>query len=274
MTFFRNYFLVDFGHEIKVTADINSAEYLAAEGVLVPGEEPGTFKLSSPLVRWLILQRVIPIVFPFHPRKDIPYFKNSYDLDIFRVLKYAVQSFDKDIISHACTRSYKTAKVHVNSISNQHVPRESVYDSELLRILRNWLNPANMQITGQWHLISYKSNKRVRHRYSDIVIDSPSGQRIVLELIATANSADLDEHFDRAHKYAKLLSAEETWIIHFTCEDEYIKKPRWPSDNLLKNNNLNVAHFYHNTSFSIIDLIACWWDGRKNSKHIYRKSLG
>jgi hypothetical protein len=61
MTFFRNYFLADSEREIKVTADIDSAEYLAAEGVLVPGNEPGTFKHSSPLVRWLIIQRIIPI---------------------------------------------------------------------------------------------------------------------------------------------------------------------------------------------------------------------
>lgn len=49
VNFFRNHFLVDFGHEINVTTDINSAEYLAYEGVLVPGEHAGFFKLSSPL---------------------------------------------------------------------------------------------------------------------------------------------------------------------------------------------------------------------------------
>jgi hypothetical protein len=62
LNFFRKHFLVDFGHEVNVTTDINSAEYLASEGVLIPGERAGSFKLSSPLMRWLILQRVIPVV--------------------------------------------------------------------------------------------------------------------------------------------------------------------------------------------------------------------
>ncbi|CAI2198731.1 1885_t:CDS:1, partial [Funneliformis geosporum] len=39
---------------------------------------------------------------------------------------------------------------------------------------------------------------------------SPFGQRIVLKLIATENSANLDKYFDQALKYTKLLSAEET----------------------------------------------------------------
>ncbi|CAB4441728.1 unnamed protein product [Rhizophagus irregularis] len=42
-------------------------EYLADEGVLVRGEVVGSFKLSSPLVRRLILQHVIPAVFPSCP---------------------------------------------------------------------------------------------------------------------------------------------------------------------------------------------------------------
>jgi hypothetical protein len=66
VNFFRNHFLVDFGHEMKITTDIKSAEYLAYEGVLAPGEQAGLFKLSSPLVRWLVLQRVIPNVLYFH----------------------------------------------------------------------------------------------------------------------------------------------------------------------------------------------------------------
>ncbi len=82
-----------------------------------------------------------------------------------------------------------------------------------------------MQITDQWYFIFYKSNKKVWHRYSDIVIDLPSGQRIILELITITNNVDLDKHFDWTYKYAKLFFAKETWIIHFTCEDEYIKKP-------------------------------------------------
>jgi hypothetical protein len=268
MNFFRNHFLVDFGHETDVTADINSAEYLAYEGVLVPGEQAGLYKLSSPLVRWLILQRVIPNVFPSRPREDIPFFKDSQDLDTLIALKLAVKSFDKDIISLACFRSFKTAKVWVNGKRNQHVPRESVYDAELCRILRNWLNDAKFKVTGQWHLIS---NGNKKHSYSDIVIDTPFGERIVLELLATADTNDLDEHFQRAPNYARLLSADETWIVHITCEDRYVERPHWPSNSQLKM-NLNVAHFYHDHLFTRINLIAGWWSDRNNKMSTYKYS--
>src|SRR2546423_237112 len=143
LNFFRDHFLVDFGHEINVTTDIDNAEYLASEGVLVPGEVAGSFRLSSPLVRWLILQRVIPIVFPSCPKQEIPCYRDSTDLDTLYALKLAVQSFDKNIIGLARFRSFKTAKVRVNGKLNQPVPRESVYDAELYRILRNWLGVAN-----------------------------------------------------------------------------------------------------------------------------------
>jgi hypothetical protein len=61
-------------------------------------------------------------------------------------------------------------------------------------------------------------NKRNKLLYSDIVITADH-QRIVLELLATATKNDLDEHFERVLKYAELLSADNIWIVHFTCED-------------------------------------------------------
>ncbi|RIA82228.1 hypothetical protein C1645_879297 [Glomus cerebriforme] len=271
LDFFRNYFLVDFGQEVKVTTEIDSAEYLASEGVLVPCGEAGVFKLSSPLVRWLILQRVIPVIFPSCPRIDIPFFKNSTELDTLLTLIPATKSFDKEIISFASVRSYKIAKVRVNGELNLPVPRESVYDAELCRVLRNWLCPSKFQITGQWHLVYNRGSKR-HHRYSDIVIDTPYHQKIVLELLATASKDDLTEHFQRSLEYAKLLSADETWIVHFTREDRYVEQPLWPSNSQLKT-NLYVVHFYHDYLFTRINLIAGYWSHRNNKMTTYKDSI-
>ncbi|GET57748.1 P-loop containing nucleoside triphosphate hydrolase protein [Rhizophagus irregularis DAOM 181602=DAOM 197198] len=171
------------------------AEYLADEGVLVRGEVVGSFKLSSPLVRWLILQHVIPAVFPSFPPFLRCYFSGSLS-------------------------SIQVVKLPVN-------------------------------LTGQ-----------CQHKYSN-VIDMPYGQRIVLELLATASNVDLNEYFQWALQYADLLSAHETWIVHITCEDRYINHPHWPSISQLKR-NLNVAHFYHDTLFSRIELIAGWWNFSKH----------
>ncbi|CAB5373336.1 unnamed protein product [Rhizophagus irregularis] len=76
--FFRDYFLLeDVEHEVKIV-DTDSADFLAAEGVLIPVTERAerAFRLSSPMVRNIVLQ------LPFCPQKDIPYKGNSRNLDI------------------------------------------------------------------------------------------------------------------------------------------------------------------------------------------------
>nr|CAG8507490.1 6128_t:CDS:2 [Entrophospora candida] len=269
MDFFRSNFLVDIGLEFKKVPNIDNielAEFLAAEGVLLPGRSPETFKISSPLVRWLILSRVIPKVYPSCPQVEIPFHSSSNTLDILEVLKQVVRIFDKKIIEVTSCHSFKMAHVFVEASKDRRVPRESVYDSELYRILSNWLSIKNFQITGQWHLIS-RTGGRNNHKYSDIIINSPDHPTVVLELLATAKQSELDEHFERALTYAKLLSAGETWVIHFSCEDKITENPYWPADRELKK-GLRVVHFWHDLYFTKIKMIACWWDVNNNTKHV------
>ena len=51
------------------------AFFLTTEGMLTPEEDAGTFKISLPLVHWMILQQIIPHVnvFPTLPQKEVPY---------------------------------------------------------------------------------------------------------------------------------------------------------------------------------------------------------
>ncbi|CAG8729299.1 18128_t:CDS:2, partial [Dentiscutata erythropus] len=59
-----------------------------------------------------------------------------------------------------------------------------------------------------------------------------------LELVATSRKQELDEHYNRAMKYAKLLNTSEVWFVHFTCEDNATKNPHWPAIRLLKEDAL------------------------------------
>src|SRR5581483_6233573 len=81
-----------------------------------------------------------------------------------------------------------------------------------------------------------------KHMYSDIVITT-TFQRTVIELLATATEKDLNEHFKRVLEYAEILSANDIWVVHFTCEDRYAthEKLHWPSDD-----RINVIHCFHN----------------------------
>ncbi|CAI2201064.1 18814_t:CDS:1, partial [Funneliformis geosporum] len=220
--------------KITDTREIKLAEFLTAEGVLtVSDNDNDTFRMSSAFIDELMRRRVIPDLYMSSPKSAVP-LKDDLSLDILKILQTAIQFFDNKIISNAFNKSYKIAeKLYVDGKKKKKVPRESVYDSELSRILTNWLvKKSGFNVIGQWHLDT--------HTYSDIVITTDS-QIIVLELLATATKKDLDEHFKRILKYAEQLSADDIWIVHFTCEDGYAtQKLHWPSDD-----RINVIHFFH-----------------------------
>ncbi|CAG8517732.1 10350_t:CDS:2 [Paraglomus occultum] len=245
----------------------NFAEFLTAEGVLLRDEESkDRFKMSSVLVDELIRQRVIPELFRSTPTVAVPETRDGF-LDIINILKTVVQFFDQDIISRAFYRSFKTARdVYVNGQKNKRVPRESTYDTEMNRILINWISKQrNFEVTSQWHLVEYCVNEKDKHTYSDIVVKTPS-QTVVLELLATATRTQLDEHFVRAIEYGNKLSAEEVWIVHFTCEDNSTQNPYYPSKAELC--RLNIVHFLHDEWFKNVRMSARFMDSSDNFSYI------
>jgi hypothetical protein len=64
---------------------------------------------------------------------------------------------------------------------------------------------------------------------------------IVLELLVTGEREDVEVHIDRTPSYKDLLDADEAWVIHFTCEDDYPNHPIWQSDKQLRM-GVNVVH--------------------------------
>ena len=143
-----------------------------------------------------------------------------------------------------------------DSCRNVKVLQKSIYDTELNRILVNWIvKECNFEVTGQWHLIDHADNdEKDKHYYSDIVIISLH-QTVVLELLATATKNDLNEHFERVLNCAKMLSANDIWIVNFTCEDDATKKPHWPPNDG-KFESVNVVHFFHDRKFENVRMSA------------------
>ncbi|RHZ47929.1 hypothetical protein Glove_564g63 [Diversispora epigaea] len=260
--FIQSDFLVNNDPVYVVETKRHLAKFLTAEGVLVSGKNSGTFKISSPLVHWLVFQRIIPQVFPTSPKVEVPRHSTTGALDILNALKLVVCVFDQETIK-SCN-SFKLAHVLVDNVNNRKVPRESVYDVELYRIMSNWLR--RFTVTGQWHL-KYRASGHNNYKYVDIVISKSDHPTIVFELLATATKKELKEHYERALLYNKKLSADETWIIHFTCEENAISKPCWPTDTQLRK-GLRVIFFWHNLDFTKIKIITCWWDVNNNTKYI------
>ncbi|CAG8573782.1 2093_t:CDS:2 [Ambispora gerdemannii] len=64
------------------------------------------------------------------------------------------------------------------------------------------------------------------------------------------------------HSYK--LPADETCIVHFTCEENTISEPFWPTKPQLQK-GLRVVYIWHDLDFS---MIACWWDTNNDTRHV------
>ncbi|GBB91575.1 hypothetical protein RclHR1_18950004 [Rhizophagus clarus] len=155
---------------------------------------------------------------------------------------------------------------------------ESVYDTELSRILVNWLSKERkLEVVGQWHLSKPLPNGEYEHKYCDIVIKPPitcsqtsyDQPTIIFELLATATNKELKEHFDRVLIYADQRFAGEKWVIHFTCCKNHVTNPLWLTKEELER-GLQVAIVWHDLEFTTVHIVACWWDGEYKKMHVTR----
>jgi hypothetical protein len=240
---------------VEVTPDnLELAHFLTAEGVLLkPDAAAPRFCMASPLLDGLIRVRVIHTKFPNAPSVAPPRRDNEAALDVLGVLIESLKYFDKDLIRLAASRSHKKSSVKIPGSPDGHVPRESVYDTELMRILSNWLQVQNgWTVTGQWHL----KNDLKEHRYPDIVIKKPEHRTVVLELLATGDRHSVQSHIEKTPEYMALLSADEAWVVHFTRQDPYT--PVWEPARL--GSGVNVVHFAHDLAFTKVLMSARWHD--------------
>ncbi|KAF9413039.1 hypothetical protein BGZ76_005105, partial [Entomortierella beljakovae] len=168
-----------------------------------------------------IRQHVIHKKYRRAPLESIPKVSLGGSLNILETLKAALRCFDKDLIRMATNVSYKTAAdVYVGGIRNASVPRESVYDTELMAILANWLMTEGYRTSGQYHLRELEF-----HKFSDIVIKKDGKPTVVLELMATGDEIAIGSHIEKTLLYKQLIPAMEAWLVHFTREDLYFDHP-------------------------------------------------
>ncbi|KAF8812558.1 hypothetical protein BYT27DRAFT_7087461, partial [Phlegmacium glaucopus] len=249
----RSYFLGFLGDvEINNGEQEKFVDFLTSEGVLLKPSASNKYRMASPLIDGLIRTRLIPLLFPLAPRSAPLCHDDGKSLHILNTLIKSLEFFDKDLICLARFRSYKTPM-------GKPVPRESIYDTELMRILSNWLQQYGWMVTGQWHLQTDLN----KHKFSDIVIKK-NDWTVVLELLATGTPSSIKSHIQKTAEYKELLSANEAWVIHFTCEDNY--EPTWQSDAELLS-GINVIHFAHSTTdFTNVLMSTHWKDHAGNTQ--------
>lgn len=175
------------------------------------------------------------------------------------MMKLLIPQFNANIIYLGSSRSYKKPQfLKANSTQNVLVPRESVYDAEMYRVLVNWLAYSfNIEITGQWHLEFVGHDGGYHHSYCDLTLKYPNDETpfAILELLATASTSNLKKHVDQILSYARQLHPKELWIIHFYQTDNILSEPFWPDDSLL-GKGLGMIHIWHNVDFTNVKLSA------------------
>ncbi len=180
-------------------------------------------------------------------------------VNTLEVIKSAVCTFDQKTIALGFTRSYKCSNhLQVEAKCNECVPRESVYDAEMYRILHNWLAKVyGFEITSQWHLEGIGNDGDWHHLFCDLTIKKPDNPypEVILELQATGSIPSLMKHFNQVITYADQLHPQEIWIVHFSREDSVASDPYWPSAKL-QDRGLNVVHFWHDKEFKNVRMSA------------------
>jgi hypothetical protein len=91
-------------------------------------------------------------------------------------------------------------------------------------------------VASQWHL----RNALDKHKYTDIVLQEDKNPMIFFELLATVTPSVIRSHIEKTPEYKSLLAADEAWVVHFTCEDDF--RPTWQFDTDL-DAEVNVAFF-------------------------------
>ncbi|KAG0011910.1 hypothetical protein BGZ80_000336 [Entomortierella chlamydospora] len=230
-------------------------DFLTAEGVLIKHDDKN-YCMASAFIDSFVKRYIIPTKYPQAPSKPASCYQEP--LDVPDTLTAALQFFDKDLIRQAGTR--KTAKIFNFDFI---VPGENVYETELMRVLTNWLiKIERYEVTAQWHLCELEN-----HRYNDIVIKKAGKPTVVIELLATESQTSIKDHISKMLSHKRLLSADEAWVVHFTVDREYHEDPHWQTDEEL-DQGMNLMHIWHDFDFETIQRSARWRDEHGHTQRL------
>lgn len=197
--------------------------------------------------------------------------RSDSSIDIIKIVEYVIPRLNAKTIHLGSSRSFKSSKhLRVDSSNYAQVPRESIYDAEMYRVLVDWLTYHHkIDVTGQWHLENVGSDGYYHHSYCDLSLNYADVDKpiAILELLATASNPVLLRHFEQIFLYGNQLNTNNLWIIHFSREDNILSSPLWPSTTLLEK-GLNVIHIWHNNNFSHVRMSAIYTDTSREIKKI------
>jgi hypothetical protein len=235
--------------------DMEFLKFFVNEGIL--RAENKDFVISYPLLHSFILKYIMPNIFRYCPLKKPPIHDDG-SINVFKLLKEAINIFDQNYLKSAAILYNKTAQVLVDRKSDVLVPDENLYQQELAIIITNWLEKWN--IISKNHISTNKDEKTSSLNYN-LVITAPERPTAVIGIAATKTLSELDEYFNQTLTYAWSLEPElnvrDIWAIHFTCQDFYDKCLAWPTKKQ-EAAGLNIIHIWHDLKFTKVRISARW----------------
>jgi len=213
--------------------------WLSAQGAIM--SDVGSFEISSPIVRLIILQKVIPIDRRKVPLEPPPRTADNY-LDIPRIIFLALQHFDPNHIRTSYQVAYKKNR-GTNYTRDKHVPSEAVYHFQVFSILQQWF-PKVIFIHPEvvvYHNPRDKSKSRAR---DDILIKE--GQTsYLLEFEASEGKAEISKHAVALEEHMTAIGAYKAWLLYFAPVNNFT----WPT---FKNANCSSLAIVHDDTFTEI----------------------
>jgi hypothetical protein len=173
------------------------------------------------------------------PPADAFPFTGMDGIDVKSMLKGAVASFDPAGIRAAVHDCFKRVVSGAGGRVGAQVPHEWRYHFELFAVLRAWA-PAHVQLSAEVKR-GLSSNQRC-----DLEIGA-SGQRVLLELMATGTDAQVEEHYKRAAEYRVAINAHSVWLVHFVATGQ--RNFPQPPD------GVQAAHICHDKAFEHVTIL-------------------
>jgi hypothetical protein len=237
-----------------------AATYLAAEGWLVSVGDfsRNVFRVTSPLVRNIALHQLAKRRAPL--AEPLP-LDAAGDLVVPVAVATALRYFRRDTMLAAAAVSTQLSRATIaGSRVGKPVPSEAAYHFQLFAVLRSWLNTLDHALLfaeADSRQSADGSGSFPRKQYADMLLigRAAGAPKHVLELVASADNADVCAHFARSLSYMAAQNARGTCITFTalpTAADVEAVAPAslpWPTSEQLTT-GLEAIHVLHDLAWT------------------------
>jgi len=215
-------------------------KWLAANGILM-SHSPGFYRMTSPLIREIILSKVTPIDRRKTPSEP-PERLENHMLDMETNICKAVEFFNSETIIQSYNLSFKKNRGSIYE-RDACVPEEAVYHFELYTILSSWF-PDSINILPEVLPYPDTEDRSLSRQRCDILI-TEGLTKYLLEIEASDSSGEIAAHANRLETQKLAIGAHQAWLIYFSPAKNFT----WP---IMGDNCFSLA-IVHDNLYSKIE---------------------